>query len=199
MEINAAIVKELREKTGVGMMECKKALEETQGDMEKAVDLLRKKGILKAAKRAGRSAANGFIASYIHHSGTIGVMVELNCETDFVAKNNEFQALGREIAIHVAASNPSYINRDEVSPEIISKESEIYRAEVAASGKPPQVVDKIVEGKLEKFYKDNCLLEQPFVRDDKVTVQDLIHQLTSKIGEKIEVGRFVRFQVGTRN
>jgi elongation factor Ts len=194
MEVNAAQVKELREKTGAGVMDCKKALAETAGDLEKAVFWLREKGIAQAAKRAGRTASEGSVGSYIHAGGKLGVMVEVNCETDFVAKTPEFQTLVREIAMQIAAANPRCISREELSFEVIQQERQIYVSQ--AAGKPEAVVNKIVEGKLEKFYREVCLLEQSYVRDPNRTVTDLIGEHVAKLGEKIEVRRFVRYQLG---
>ncbi len=196
MEVSANMVKELREKTGAGMMDCKKALAETGGDFQKALDYLRQKGLATAAKRAGRVASEGRIGSYIHAGGKIGVMVEVNCETDFVAKTDDFQAFAKDIAMHIAASSPSYIRREEVTVEVLEREKEIYRAQARDAKKPEKVIDKIVEGKLEKFYGETCLLEQPFVKDPDLTIQDLLNGLIGKLGEKIEIRRFTRYQVG---
>ncbi len=196
MEVSAHMVKELREKTGAGMMDCKKALAETGGDFQKALDYLRQKGLATAAKRAGRVASEGRIGSYIHAGGKIGVMVEVNCETDFVAKTDDFQAFAKDVAMHIAASNPSYIRREEVAVEVLEREKEIYRAQARDARKPEKVIDKIIEGKLEKFYGETCLLEQPFVKDPDLTIQDLLNGLIGKLGEKIEIRRFTRYQVG---
>ena len=196
MQVSANMVKELREKTGAGMMDCKRALAETGGDFQKALDYLRQKGLATAAKRAGRVASEGRIGSYIHAGGKIGVMVEVNCETDFVAKTDDFQAFAKDIAMHIAASNPSYIRREEVTVELLEREKEIYRAQARDAKKPEKVIDKIVEGKLEKFYGETCLLEQPFVKDPDLTIQDLLNGLIGKLGEKIEIRRFTRYQVG---
>ncbi len=196
MEVSANMVKELREKTGAGMMDCKKALAETGGDFQKALDYLRQKGLATAAKRAGRVASEGRIGSYIHAGGKIGVMVEVNCETDFVAKTDDFQAFAKDVAMHIAASNPSYIRREEVAVEVLEREKEIYRAQARDARKPEKVIDKIIEGKLEKFYGETCLLEQPFVKDPDLTIQDLLNGLIGKLGEKIEIRRFTRYQVG---
>ncbi|MBP1723582.1 MAG: translation elongation factor Ts [Deltaproteobacteria bacterium] len=196
MEVSANMVKDLREKTGAGMMDCKKALAETGGDFQKALDYLRQKGLATAAKRAGRVASEGRIGAYIHAGGKIGVMVEVNCETDFVAKTDDFQAFAKDIAMHIAASNPSYIRREEVTVEVLEREKEIYRAQARDAKKPEKVIDKIVEGKLEKFYGETCLLEQPFVKDPDLTIQDLLNGLIGKLGEKIEIRRFTRYQVG---
>jgi len=196
VEVSANMVKELREKTGAGMMDCKKALAETGGDFQKALDYLRQKGLATAVKRAGRVASEGRIGSYIHAGGKIGVMVEVNCETDFVAKTDDFQAFAKDIAMHIAASSPSYIRREEVTVEVLAREKEIYRAQARDAKKPEKVIDKIVEGKLEKFYGETCLLEQPFVKDPDLTIQDLLNGLIGKLGEKIEIRRFTRYQVG---
>lgn len=196
MEVSANMVKDLREKTGAGMMDCKRALAETGGDFQKALDYLRQKGLATAAKRSGRVASEGRIGSYIHAGGKIGVMVEVNCETDFVAKTDDFQAFAKDIAMHIAASNPSCIRREEVTVEVLEREREIYRAQARDSKKPEKVIDRIVEGKLEKFYGETCLLEQPFVKDPDLTIQDLLNGLIGKLGEKIEIRRFTRYQVG---
>lgn len=196
--ISADMVKELREKTGAGMMECKKALQESNGDFEKAVTVLRQKGLASASKKAGRTASEGLVSSYIHMD-RIGVLVEVNCETDFVARTEDFRNLVKDIAMHIAAANPIYVSRDQVPPETIEKEKEIYRAQI--SGKPPQVVEKIIEGKLEKFYNDTCLLDQVFIKDpeQKMKVKDLITEKIAKLGENIVVRRFARFQLGEKS
>ena len=194
--ITHEMVKELREKTGVGIMDCKRALSEAGGDMEKALDLLRKRGLAVAAKKSAREAKEGIIGSYIHGGGKIGVLVEVNCETDFVARNPEFQELVREISMQIAWSNPPYIRRDDVSPEILEKEREIYRAQARETGKPEHVIEKIVEGKVEKFYTDACLLEQPYMKDSSITLNDLVSQKIAKVGENTIVKRFVRYQLG---
>jgi elongation factor Ts len=194
MEVSATLVRELREKTGAGVMDCKKALAEAAGDLEKAVVWLREKGIAAAAKRAGRVASEGAIGSYIHAGGKLGVLIELNCETDFVAKTPEFQTLVRELAMQVAAANPRCIQREELPAEVIQQEREIYASQSA--DKPAAVVSKIVEGKLEKFYREVCLMEQAWVRDPNRTIKDLIGEHAGKLGEKIELRRFVRFQLG---
>ena len=196
MEVSASMVKDLREKTGAGMMDCKKALSETGGDFQKAVDYLRQKGLATAAKRAGRIASEGRIGSYIHAGGKIGVMVEVNCETDFVAKTDDFQGFAKDVAMHIAASNPSYVRREEVPSEVLEREKEIYRAQARDAKKPEKIIDKIVDGKLEKFYGEACLLEQPFVKDPDITIQDLLNGFIGKVGEKVEIRRFTRFQVG---
>ena len=194
--VTAASVKELREKTGAGMMDCKKALIETDGDMDKAVDLLREKGLAAAAKRAGRIAAEGVVESYIHMGGKIGVLVEINCETDFVAVTDEFRELARDIAMQIAASNPQFVSRDEVLQAYIEKEKEILRAQALNEGKPEKIVDRMVEGRIEKYYKEVCLMEQPFIKDTDRTVTDLINDKTVKLGEKIKIRRFARFALG---
>ncbi len=194
--ISAAMVKQLREKTGVGIMDCKEALSQSDGDIDKAVDFLRKKGLATAQKRAGRTMSEGLIRSYIHMGGKLGVLVEINCETDFVAKNDDFKEFSKNIAMHIAASNPVGIASDDVPEDIINKEKEIYRAQALEMGKPENVADKIVEGKLNKFYKDNCLLNQVYVRDSDVNISDLLNDLIAKMGENITIKRFVRFQIG---
>jgi elongation factor Ts len=197
MEVNARQVQELRQKTGAGMMDCKKALAEVAGDFEKAVEYLRKKGLSASAKKAGRVASEGVVGSYIHMGGKIGVLVEVNCETDFVGKNGDFQQFVKDVAMQVAASAPRFVAREEVPETEIAKEKEILAAQVAEQGKkPPQVVEKIVEGKINKFFQENCLLEQAFVKETSKTVQDILNELVAKIGEKIVVRRFVRFQLG---
>jgi len=199
VSVTAAMVKELREKTGAGMMDCKKALSETGGDMEKAVDWLRRKGLAVAAKRAGRTASEGQIASYIHAGGKLGVLVEVNCETDFTGRTEEFTALAHDLAMHIAASNPLCISPEDMPPEVVEREREIYRTQALEQGKPEKIVDKIVEGKLKKFYTENCLLSQPFVKDPDKTVEDLLNEMRAKTGENIQVRRFVRFQLGEQS
>ena len=196
MAISAKEVKELREKTGAGIMDCKAALKEADGDMEKAIEILKKKGIAKAAKKASRVASDGLIGSYIHHGGKIGVLVEINCETDFVAKTDDFKNLVNEIAMQIAASNPLYVKREDIPEEVLNKEKEVYRAQALESGKPEKIVDRIVEGKMEKYFKEVCLLEQPYIRDDEKTVKDLINETIAKVGENIVVRRFVRYVLG---
>ena len=198
MSISAATVKELREQTGAGMMDCKKALTETDGDTEKAKDLLRKKGLAKAQGKASRDASDGLISSYIHMGGKIGVLLEVNCETDFVAKTEDFQQLVRDISMHIAATSPAFVNRDEVPSDVLEREKEIYKSQV--ENKPPQVVEKIVEGKLEKFYADLCLVDQVFVKDpdQKAKIKDLIVEKIAKLGENIIIKRFARFQLGEK-
>jgi len=196
MAITAEMVKNLRDKTGAGMMDCKRALEETNGDFEMAVDVLRKKGLAVAAKRQSRIASEGIIASYVHTGGKIGVLVELNCETDFVARTDEFQQLGHDLAMQVAWSNPSFIRREELTEEILEKEREVHRQWAKNEGKPEQAIEKIVEGKMESFYSANCLIDQPFIKNGDLTIGDLVMELMGKLGEKISIGRFVRFRVG---
>jgi elongation factor Ts len=196
MEISADAIKELRQRTGVGVMDCKKALLECSGNVNEAIDFLRKKGLAKAAKRAGRQTAEGLITSYIHPGGKIGVLVDIDCETDFVARTEDFLNLAKEIAMHIAAMNPIAISREDVPPELIEKEKEILRAEAASSGKPEKVVDKIVEGRLEKFFVEQCLLEQAYIKNPDITVKDLMYAIIAKIGENITVRRFTRYQVG---
>jgi elongation factor Ts len=194
MELNANLVKELREKTGAGIMDCKRALAETAGNLEKAVVWLREKGIAAAAGRAGRVASEGSVGSYIHAGGKLGVLIEINCETDFCAKSEAFQALVKELAMQVAAANPRCVRREEISPAVIEQERQIYASQ--AEGKPAAVVTKIVDGKIEKFYKEACLLEQAYVRDPNKTVNDLIGEAAIQMREKIDVRRFVRYQLG---
>ena len=194
--ISAAMVKQLREKTGAGMMDCKNALSEVNGEIEKAIELLRKKGLATAQKRAGRTLSEGIIQSYIHMTGKLGVLVEVNCETDFVAKNEDFQEFAKNIAMHIAATNPLGITPEDISQELIEKEKEIYRAQALDMGKPENVIDKIVEGKLNKFYEESCLLNQPYVRDTDISIADLLNQMIAKIGENISIKRFVRYQIG---
>ena len=194
--ITADLVKQLRDKTGAGMMECKAALNEANGNMEEAVTILRKRGLAQAAKRAGRATAQGLIGTYIHMGGKIGVLVEVNCETDFVARTDDFQNLVKEVAMHIAAADPRWVRREEVPAEAIEKEKAIYRAQMENTGKPAHVLDKIIEGKLGSFYSQFVLLDQPSIRDNNVTIGQLITQATAKTGENIQVGRFVRFRVG---
>jgi len=196
MEISASMVKELREKTGAGMMDCKKALSEANGNIEKAAEILREKGIASAAKKAGRIAAEGVVESYIHGGGRIGVLVEINCETDFVAKTDEFKTFVRGIAMHIAATNPKYITREEVSAAEIEKEREILTQQALNEGKPEKIIDKMVEGRLDKFFKEICLLEQPFIKDPDKTIEQLVKEQIAKIGENINVRRFVRYELG---
>jgi elongation factor Ts len=195
-EITAQMVKELRERTGAGMMDCKNALTETRGDMEAAVDALRKKGLAAAAKKAGRVTAEGVVGSYIHAGGKIGVLVEVNCETDFVARTDQFQELVRDIAMHIAASDPRFVRREEVTPDALERERAIFREQALASGKPEKVIERIIEGKMEKYYSEFVLLEQPFVKDQDKTVGQLIAEKVGKIGENIQVRRFARYKLG---
>ena len=198
MSISAATVKELREQTGAGMMDCKKALTEADGDIGTAMDILRKKGLAKAAGKASREASDGLISSYIHMGGKIGVLLEVNCETDFVAKTDDFQQLVKDIAMHIAATSPAYVKREDVPSDVLEKEKEIYASQV--ENKPPQVVEKIVQGKIEKFYADTCLVDQVFVKDpdQKQKINDLIVEKIAKLGENIVIKRFVRFQLGEK-
>jgi elongation factor Ts len=195
MAITAAMVKELREATSAGMLECKKALEEANGNMEEAVKLLRERGLAKAAKKAGRIAAEGIVASYIH-GGRVGVIVEINSETDFVSKNEEFQQFAKDIAMQIAASNPLYVRPEEVPAEVIESEKEILRNQALNEGKPEKIIDKMVEGRVQKYYKEVCLLEQSFIKDPDVTIDQLLKNLIAKIGENISIRRFVRYEVG---
>ena len=194
----AELVKALRERTGAGVMDCKSALEASKGDMQGAVEYLRKKGLADAAKKAHREARDGVVAAYIHPGSKIGVLVEVNCETDFVARTDDFQQLVKDVAMQVAAASPAYVSREEVPGAVVEKEREIYRQQMADQNKPPQVLDRIIEGKLEKFYTELCLLDQPFIKDatGKTTVKDLVNQATAKMGERVVVKRFARFQVG---
>jgi len=194
--ISAAMVKDLRDRTGVGIMDCKAALTESDGNIEAAIDFLRKKGIATAKKRAGRAASEGTIQSYIHMGGKIGVMVEVNCETDFVAKNDDFRDLAKNIAMHIAATNPVGITPEDVPEDIIEREKDIYRAQALETGKPENILDKIAEGKLQKFFKENCLLQQPYVRDPDMTIEDLLNETIAKIGENISIRRYCRYQIG---
>ena len=194
--ITADQVKQLRDKTGAGMMECKAALAEANGNMEEAITILRKRGLAQAAKRAGRATAQGLITSYIHLGGKIGVLVEVNCETDFVARTEDFQNLAKEVAMHIAAADPKWVRREDVPAEAIDKERAIYRAQMENTGKPAQVLDKIIEGKLGSFYSQFVLLDQPSIRDNNVAISQLIAQASAKTGENIQINRFVRFRVG---
>ena len=194
--ISAKMVMQLREKTGAGIMDCKGALSECNGDMDKAVDFLRKKGLATAAKRAGRAMTEGIVASYIHMDNKLGVLVEVNCETDFVAKNDDFKEFAKNIAMHIAATNPVGIRAEDVPEEIIAKEKEIYLGQVLEMGKPEKIADKIVEGKLQKYFKENCLMDQAYVRNPDMTVADLLNEMIAKIGENILIKRFVRFKIG---
>lgn len=196
MAVTAEMVKQLREKTGAGMMDCKRALQETNGDMDKAAEYLREKGLAEASKRAGRTAAEGVIESYIHLGSKLGVLVEVNCETDFVARTDEFREFAKDIAMQVAAANPLYLAPEDVPAEVLAKEKEILRVQAMNEGKPEKVVDRIVEGRLAKFYSENCLLEQPFIKDQDKKVSDLLSEKIARIGENIIIRRFVRFQLG---
>lgn len=196
MEITAERVKELRERTGIGMMECKSALAESGGDMDKAIEVLRKKGHARAEAKSGRAAKEGLVGSYIHLNGRIGVLIEVNCESDFVARNAEFQELVKELAMQVAAAKPKYVSSADVPEDIVAKEKEIIKAQLGDMKKPPEIMDKIVTGKLGKFFEEVCLLDQPYIREDKIKVRDLVTKLVAKIGENIKVGRFVRFEIG---
>jgi len=196
MELNATVVKELREKTGAGFMDCKKALAETAGNLEKAVDYLRQKGLAAAAKKADRVAADGAVGAYVHPGGKIGVLVEINCQTDFVARTTEFQTLLKDVAMQIAAASPHYVKREEVPGDEIAKEREIYYRQALESGKPEKVIEKIVEGKMERFYCEVCLLEQSFIKDPDRKVSDIINDAITRMGEKIEVRRFARYHLG---
>lgn len=195
-EITAQMVKELRDTTGAPFIDCKKALEEVSGDLDKALDILKIKGVAKASKKVGRETPEGTVASYIHAGGKIGVMVEINCETDFVAKNEEFQAFAREVAMQIAAANPKYISKEDIPESELEREKEVMKAQVIESGKPAEIAEKIVLGKIEKFYEEVCLLNQTHIRDSKVKIDDILQALIAKIGENIKVRRFTRFQLG---
>src|SRR5882762_5474349 len=195
-EIPAKLVAERRARTGAGMMDCKKALEETGGDLEKAIDLLRKKGAAKADKRAGREASEGWIGSYVHFDGSVAVLVEVNCETDFVARTDDFQALAKDVAVHIAATNPLTVRIEDLPADVMERERKVYESQVAEQKKPENIRAKIVDGMMRKFYEERVLLEQKFVKDDKRTVGELVKELSGKTGEKVEVRRFVRFELG---
>lgn len=195
-EITAAMVKDLRDKTGAPFIDCKNALSEVEGNLDKALDILRIKGVAKASKKAGRETHEGTITSYIHGGGKIGVLVEINCETDFVARNEEFQNVSKEIAMQIAANNPKYVKREDVPEDEVEKERKLLKAEVIESGKPENVAEKIVEGRINKFFEEVCLLEQPYIRDPKTKINDIVSALIAKIGENIVVKRFVRYQLG---
>jgi elongation factor Ts len=197
--ISAGMVKELREKTGAPMMDCRNALTEAKGDMEEAVVVLRKRGMASAAKKASRTASEGAVGTYIHAGGKIGVLLEINCESDFVARTTDFQDLLKDIAMHIAATDPRYIRKEDVTADDLEREKEIYRAQAAQTGKPAPVIEKIVEGKMSKFYEEVCLLEQPFIKEQTVTIAQLIAQKVGKLGENIQVRRFARFKVGDAN
>ena len=196
MSITSAMVKELRDKTGAGIMDCKEALNVSVGDFEKAIDYLRKKGMSAATKRSSKAAKEGVIASYIHMGGRIGVLVEVNCETDFVAKTADFQLVAKDLAMHVAAANPLYLKSEDIPPDVISREKEIYKSQALAEKKPEKIWDKIIEGKLKKYYEDVCLLNQKFIKDTDITVETLINNMIAKTGENIVIRRFARFQLG---
>jgi len=194
--ISATMVKELREKTGAGIMDCKGALAACDGDMSQAIDFLRKKGLATAAKRAGRAMTEGIVESYIHMDNKLGVLVEVNCETDFVAKNDDFKEFAKNIAMHIAATNPVGIRPEDIPEETLNREKEIYRGQVLEMGKPEKIADKIVEGKMQKYFKESCLMNQAYVRDPDMTVEDLLNEMIAKIGENISINRFTRFRIG---
>ena len=198
-QISASLVKELRDKTGAGMMDCKRALQESDGDLEKAGEYLRKQGILKAEKKAERAADEGLVISYIHHGNNLGVLLEINCETDFVARTDDFQDFCTEIAMHIAATAPRFISREEVDSDLIEKEKEIYREVALNEGKPENIVDRIVEGKIGKYYEQVCLLEQPWIRDGDKKIEDLLNEKIASLGENIRIARFARFALGESN
>ncbi|MGE0369076.1 MAG: translation elongation factor Ts [Candidatus Dadabacteria bacterium] len=195
-DITAQMVKEIRDRTGAPFIDCKKALEEVGGDFDKAIEILKIKGVAKASKKVGRETPEGTIVTYVHAGGKIGVMVEVNCETDFVARNDDFQAFAKEVAMQIAASNPRYVSRDDVPEAELEKEKEIMKAQVIESGKPAEIADKIAEGKIEKFFEENCLIDQVYIRDSKVKINDLLQALIAKVGENIKVRRFTRYQLG---
>jgi len=196
MAITAAQVKELREKTGAGMMDCKKALVESDGDVEKAVSYLREKGIAKAAKKAGRETNEGLIVSYIHPGSKLGTMVEISCETDFVARTDDFQQMAKDIAMHIAAGNPLALRREDLDQDVVEKEKEIFRTQALNEGKPEKIIDRIIEGKLEKFFSETCLLEQAFVKDPDQTINQLVEGMIAKLGENMSIKRYIRFRIG---
>ena len=196
MEISSGLIKDLRQRTGAGVMDCKTALRESKGDMEGAIDYLRRKGLAAAAKRAGRIATEGLVSSYIHAGGKIGVLVEINCETDFVARTEDFQAFVKNMAMHIAATSPQYVSRDQVPPSVVEREKGIYRIQAQDAKKPEKVIEKIVEGKLERFFAEVCLLEQTYIKDPDVTVKEVLDSLIAKLGENIGIRRFARFQLG---
>ena len=196
MDISLELVKDLRQRTGAGVIDCRTALQEAKGNMEAAIDYLRRKGLATAAKKAGRIATEGLVSSYIHAGGKMGVLVEINCETDFVAKTEDFQTFVKNIAMHIAAANPQYIRREEIPGEVLERERTIYRTQAQESGKPEKVIDKIVEGKMERYYSEVCLLEQTYVRDSDLTIKELADAMVAKIGENISIRRFARFQLG---
>ncbi len=196
MEITVAMVKELRERTGAGMMDCKSSLQETNGDMEKAIDYLREKGIAKAAAKAGRKTREGIVTAYIHHGDRLGVLLEVSCETDFVARTDDFKTFTKDVAIQVAAMKPLSVSREDLAQDIVERERQIYETQVRSEGKPEKAIDRILEGKLEKFYRESVLLEQPFVKDEDRTINDILIELISKTGENISITRFTRFELG---
>jgi elongation factor Ts len=196
MEISTGLLKDLRQRTGAGVMDCKAALQEAKGDIEGAIDYLRRKGLATAAKKAGRIATEGLVASYIHAGGKMGVLVEINCETDFVARTEDFQTFVKNIAMHVAAANPQYIRREEIPAEVLEREKKIYQTQAQEGGKPEKVIDKIVEGKMERFYSEVCLLEQTYIRDSEMTVKEVLDGMIAKFGENMAIRRFTRFQLG---
>jgi len=196
MEISAAQVKELRDRTGAGLMDCKSALKESGGDVDKAIEYLRVKGLAKAQKRASRDTSEGTVVSYIHPGSRIGVLVEVNCETDFVARTDEFQGFGRDIAMQIAATSPIALDRDDVPEEIVAKEREVFRIQALEQKKPEKIIDRIVDGRLDKFYSESVLLDQPFIKDDSKTVRDLLNEVVGKLGENVKIARFARFQIG---
>ena len=196
MEISVELVKDLRVRTGAGVVDCKKALQEAKGNVDAAIDYLRRKGLAAAAKKAGRIATDGLVSSYIHAGGKMGVLVEVNCETDFVAKTEDFQGFVKNIAMQIAAANPQYIRREEIPSEVLEKEKDIYQTQALEGGKPAKVIDKIVEGKMERFYSEVCLLEQTYIKDSDLTIKELLDAMIGKVGENITIRRFVRFQLG---
>jgi len=196
MEISVELVKDLRQRTGAGVIDCRTALQEAKGNMEEAIDYLRRKGLATAAKKAGRIATEGLVSSYIHAGGKMGVLVEINCETDFVAKTEDFQTFVKNMAMHIAAANPQYIRREEIPEEVLAREKTIYRTQAQESGKPEKVIDKIVEGKMERYYSEVCLLEQTYVRDSDLTIKEVTDAMIAKVGENISIRRFARFQLG---
>lgn len=196
MAISAELVKDLRQRSGAGILDCKKVLNEADGNIEKAVEFLRKKGLASAAKKKGRATSEGSVGAYIHTGGKIGVMIEVNCETDFVAKTDEFQALVKDLSLHIAAANPQYLSREKVPQEVTEKEKDIFASQAKDSGKPEKIIDRIVQGKIEKFYGETCLLEQSFVKDPDQTIQDILARAIAKLGENITIQRFVRYQLG---
>lgn len=198
MEISVELVKDLRQRTGAGVIDCKTALQEAKGNLEGAIDYLRRKGLATAAKKAGRIATDGLVSSYIHAGGKMGVLVEINCETDFVAKTEDFQTFVKNIAMHIAAANPQYIRREEIPKEVLERERAIYETQAQEAGKPQKVIDKIVEGKMERFYSEVCLTEQTYVRDPDLTIKELVDAMIAKVGENITIRRFTRFQLGER-